>query len=83
VHDVAAAEDEDAALAQRTQPRGEIAVIVDSFQHVDRQLQDRDVGLGEHVHERDRRRTDEPMRGHDEHPREAAAPRPRTTARLA
>ena len=46
VHDVAARHDQDAALAQRRELRAELEVVVERLRRVDRQLHDRDVGVG-------------------------------------
>lgn len=51
VHDVAAAEDEDTALAQRRQLGTQRDVVLEWFGRIDRQLHDRDVSGGEHVHQ--------------------------------
>ena len=51
VHDVAAADDQHASLAQRRQRGAELEVVVERLVGVDRELHDRDVGVGEGVHE--------------------------------
>ena len=51
VHDVAAADDEHAALAKRCQPGAEVEVVVERLQRVDRELDDGDVAAGEGVDE--------------------------------
>ena len=51
VHDVATADDEHVAIAQRGQRPTEIEVVLQRLHRVDRQLHDRHVGVGEHVGE--------------------------------
>src|ERR1700735_3200310 len=49
VHDVAATDDEDALTTQRVQLRTQIEVVLERQLGIDRELQDRYVGGGEHV----------------------------------
>jgi hypothetical protein len=51
VDNVAAGDDQDAAVAQRCQLGPELEVIVERLRRVDRQLDDGDVGVGERVDE--------------------------------
>ena len=51
VHDVAAADDEHAPLAQRRELSAEPEVVLEWFLRVDRQLDDGDVGVGEGMHQ--------------------------------
>src|SRR5207237_7815554 len=51
VHDVAAGHDEDPATPQAGQPGAEVEVVVEVLVGVDGQLHDRDVGVGEGVHQ--------------------------------
>lgn len=52
VDDVARAENEDTFVAKRLEPACEVEVICRGQGLIDAELDDRDVGLGEQVHEK-------------------------------